>query len=88
MREGISSAENKHLARRIYAELVNQGSLRWQRSWSGSCDPPWSEQDVGDTWVFFMVQVSTDRYTCSSDDDEFSLFHLESEHPPRADNEF
>jgi len=47
MREGISSAKNKHLARRIYVELVNQGSLRWQRSWSRSCDPPWSEQDVG-----------------------------------------
>ena len=27
MREGISSAENKHLARRFYVELVNQGKL-------------------------------------------------------------
>ncbi len=40
---------------------------------------------MGNTWVFFVVQVSTDRYTCSSGDDEFSLFHLESEQPPRAD---
>ena len=40
---------------------------------------------MGYTWVFFMVQVSTDRYTCSSGDDEFSLFHLDNEYPPRAD---